>query len=96
MTGWTPDLALSQKVDDLYGTPGRPKGSYDGRAVSFVIRDVLEGSGSLDEGLEIVNNATRTWGVWIGLGGAHAQRFRAINYTQAASPSYDSRSAGTW
>ena len=28
VTGWTPDLSLSQKVDDLYGHPGRPAGAY--------------------------------------------------------------------
>ena len=89
VTGWTPDLSLSQKVDDLYGHPGRPAGAYAGRAVSFVIRDVLEGSASLEDAEKIINDATRTWGVWLGLGAADSQRFRAVNYTRASAPSFD-------
>ena len=89
VTGWTPDLSLSQKVDDLYGHPGRPAGAYAGRAVSFVIRDVLEGSSSLEDAEKIINDATRTWGVWLGLGAADSQRFRAVNYTRASAPSFD-------
>ena len=82
VTGWTPDLSLSQKVDDLYGHPGRPAGAYAGRAVSFVIRDVLEGSSSLEDAETIINDATRTWGVWLGLGAAGTRSASAPSITR--------------
>ena len=54
-----------------------------------MIRDVPEGSASLEDAEKIINDATRTWGVWLGLGAADSQRFRAVNYTRASAPSFD-------
>lgn len=41
ITGLSPSLAISEKVNDLHGG-GTPPGSYEGQSVAYVMRDMLQ------------------------------------------------------
>ena len=89
VTGFSPSVALSEKVNDVAdGTPA-PKGSYEGRSTSFVIRDMVERAPTKEAAHAIALNATRTWTVWLGVGDAASQRMLVIRYTRADAPAYN-------
>ena len=87
VTGFSRSVALSEKVNDIHGG-GTPPGSYKGQATSFVIRDMLDAA-SKEEAHAIAEKATRTWGVWLGVGDARSSSFLAIEYTRASANAYD-------
>ena len=82
VTGFSSKLAQSEKVDDVSGNGGRPKGSYDGQAVAMVIRDMVQLSSTKEEAIAIATQAQRTWSVWLGFGDDVSQKFVAMLYDQ--------------
>ena len=82
VTGFSENIGLCEKVDDVTKPTPVPKGSYDGQADSFVIRDVIEFAKTKEDGINILKNAHRTWPIWIGLGDYTSQEFNAMEYTQ--------------
>lgn len=88
ITGFSPAVALSEKVNDVAGGP-KPVGSYEGRSTSFVIRDMVELSATKEAAHAIALSASRTWGVWLGVGDFASQRMLVIEYSQAAAPATD-------
>ena len=60
-------------MDDVTGGK-RPKGTYQGQAVSMVIRDILQFSTTKEEAVAIAQKAKRTWSVWLGIGDYKSQQ----------------------
>jgi hypothetical protein len=89
VTGFSPTVSLSEKVNDLDGG-GTPPGSYDGQATAYVIRDILQFSTTKEDAHAIASKAARTWGVWLGVGDVSSQNFLAIEYMRASAKAYNS------
>lgn len=87
ITGFSSRVGISEKVDDISGG-SNPPGSFNGRAVSFVIADMLRAADENDAH-RIALAAQRTWGVWLGVGGQTSQRFLVIDYQQASAKAYN-------
>jgi hypothetical protein len=92
VTGFSENIGLCEKVDDVTKPKPVPKGSYNGQADSFVIRDVIEFAKTKEDGISILKNAHRTWPIWIGLGDYASQEFNAMEYTQEVVNVYDDQS----
>ena len=88
VTGVTPHLSISEKVNDIHGG-GSPKGSYAGQSTSFVIRDMLELAASGQEAVALAQAATRTWGIWLGVGDGATNEFVALEYMRASAIAYN-------
>jgi len=94
VTGFTPSIAISEKVNDIHGG-GTPAGSYDGQTTVSVIRDMLELSDTRVGAHATAQRATRTWGVWLGVGEAADSSFGAIEYMRASADMYDATTLPT-
>jgi len=82
VTGFSEKIGQCEKVDDVTGGK-RPRGTYDGQAVSMVIRDMLQLASSKEDAIAIAERAKRTWSVWLGIGDQSSQAFNAILYDKA-------------
>jgi len=79
ITGFSPHLAVSEKVDDLNGG-GIPSGGFDGVTTPFVIRGMLELCTTSKCAIELAQAVPRTCGIWLGVGDVQAAReAREIN-----------------
>jgi hypothetical protein len=94
VTGFSPSVALSEKVNDIHGG-GTPPGSYDGKSTAFVIREMVEWGTSKEAATAIAAEASRTWGVWLGVGDAVSQSFVALEYMRASTLPYNSTTLPT-
>jgi len=94
VTGFSPSVALSEKVNDVTGGP-KPPGSYFGRGTSYVIRDMVETATTKEEAHRLALDATRTWGVWLGVGDAASQSMIVMEYTRASVPAYNDSTVPT-
>jgi len=81
-------VGISEKVWMTYDTPSLQPGSYDGEADVFVLRDILQYSTSRAAAEEYIQNAKRTWGMWVGIGDYETQTFDLVGYTQADATVY--------
>ena len=79
VTGFSKYVGQCEKVDDVTGKR-RPRGTYDGQAVSMVIRDMLQFSMNKEDAIDLAKKAKRTWSVWLGVGDTTSQKFDAILY----------------
>lgn len=69
VTGVAQDgIGISEKVWMTYDKYSLKPGSYDGEPDVFVLRDILENSKTRVEAEAYVQAASRTWGIFIGLG----------------------------
>jgi hypothetical protein len=95
VTGFSEHIGLCEKVDDI--TPPKPKikGSYNGQADSFVIRDIIEFAQTKEHAISIAQNAHRTWPIWLGIGDYASQEFNAMEYTQEVVNVYDDKNLPT-
>ena len=64
------------------------RGSYDGIADVFVLRDILQHSKTRQDAEAYINAAKRTWGIWIGVGDYASQQLDLIGYRQNSSIAY--------
>lgn len=64
---------------DIYGCV---PGSYNGEAVPFVIRRIVETAPTKAAAEELIRNAKRTWHVYLGLGDSATQDFDVVGYAQ--------------
>ena len=64
-------------MNDLAGG-GKPPGSYEGQSTAYVIRDMVQFATAKEEAATIAANATRTWGVWLGVGDRASQQLEVI------------------
>ena len=71
-----------------YDTPDLQPGSYDGEPDVFVMRDVLEHSKTRVEAEEYMQSASRTWGIWLGIGDFDTQVMDIVGYKQDSSIPY--------
>lgn len=94
VTGFSEKIGQSEKVDDVTGG-ARPKGSYKGQAVAFVIRDMLQFAETKEEAVAIAQGAHRTWSVWLGVGDYASQAFDAILYDKASVTAFSDTSLPT-
>lgn len=63
-------------------------GSYDGEPDVFVLRDILEHSKTRVEAEAYLQSASRTWGIFIGLGDFDTQVMDIVGYQQASAVPY--------
>lgn len=91
MTG----IGISEKVWMTYDTPDLLPGSYNGQSDIFVLRDILQNSGSKKEAEEFVRNVNRTWAIWIGIGDHVTQEFDLVGYQQSSVEVYTDVTAPT-
>jgi hypothetical protein len=90
VTGFSETIAQSEKVDDVTGA-SRPAGTYKGEAVAMVIRDIVQFAQTKEQAVEIAQNASRTWSVWLGVGDYASQSFVAMNYQMKSAKPYDDK-----
>ena len=90
VTGLSPRIAQSEKVNDLHGG-GTPPGTYHGQNTAYVIRDIVQFAASKEEAHAMAVAANRTWGVWLGFGDAASQEMLVVEYMQASAEAYDDR-----
>ena len=76
-------VALGQ-VNDIHGG-GIPPGSYSGMSTPFVMREMMEMASTKEQAHAIARRATRTWGVWLGVGDGISSSFFAIEYMRASA-----------
>ena len=88
VTGLSPSIALSEKVNDLTNG-GTPPGSYHGQNTAFVLRDMLQFGTGKASAVSIAQKAERTWGIWLGVGDATEGRLEVIRYDKAAADTFD-------
>jgi len=81
-------VGISEKVWMTYDKPSLQPGSYDGEADVFVLRDILEYSVNRAAAEAYIQNAKRTWGMWVGIGDYETQVFDLVGYTQASATVY--------
>lgn len=90
VTGFSQKIGQSEKVDDVSGA-SRPRGTYKGEAVAMVIRDIVQFAQTKEQAVEIAQNASRTWSVWLGVGDYASQSFIAMNYQMDSARPYDDK-----
>lgn len=89
VTGVAQDgIGLSEKVWMTYDKRSLQPGSYDGEPDVFVMRDVLEHSKTRAEAEAYMEAASRTWGIWLGIGDFETQVMDIVGYQQASSIPY--------
>ncbi len=74
-------IGISEKVWYNSGADD-PAGSYDGEADVFVLRDILQFSSTKEEAVATLQNAKRTWGIWVGVGDFASQQMNIVGYQQ--------------
>lgn len=88
ITGVAEDgIGVSEKVWYNAGAED-PPGSYDGEPDVFVLRDILQLSGNKEEAVDIMQNANRTWGIWVGAGDFASQQMNIVAYQQESAIAY--------
>eukprot|EP00605_Chrysophyceae_sp_TOSAG23-4_P002433 GSChrysophyteH1.ASY1.ANO1.2692.1 assembled CDS len=67
------------------------KGHYDGIPDTFTLRHTLEFSKTKEEAIEFMQNAKRTWGMWVGVGDYSSQEFNLVGYREEDCNAYDDK-----
>jgi hypothetical protein len=80
-------IGISEKVWMITGQDN-PPGSYDGIADVFVLRDILEKSPNRAAAETYIQNAKRTWGMWVGIGDYETQMLDLVAYSQTNATVY--------
>ena len=89
VTGVSQDgIGISEKVWMTYDKYSLKPGSYDGEPDVFVLRDILEHSKNRAEAEAYVQSATRTWGIFIGIGDFETQVMDIVAYQQSSADVY--------
>lgn len=89
VTGVSQDgIGLSEKVWMDYDKYALQPGSYEGEPDVFVMRDILEHSKTRVEAEAYMQSASRTWGIWLGIGDFETQVMDIVGYQQASSIPY--------
>jgi hypothetical protein len=84
-------IGVSEKVWMTYDTPNMQKGSYDGEADVLVLRDILELSATKEDAEQYMQDAKRTWGIWVGTGDHKSGEFALTAYRQEDAVVYDDK-----
>lgn len=82
-------IGVSEKVWMTYNKYSLLPGSYDGEADVLVLRDILEQSKTKEEAEKYLENASRTWAIWIGIGDYASNTFDLVGYQQNSSVVYN-------
>jgi len=89
ITGVAQDgIGISEKVWMTYDTPSLQPGSYDGEPDVFVLRDILQQSKTRLEAETYMQNAKRTWAIWVGVGDFTTQVMDLVGYKQDSALVY--------
>ena len=89
VTGIAQDgIGVSEKVWMTYDKPSLKPGSYDGNPDIFVLRDILQNSKNRVEAEAYLQQVTRTWGMFVGVGDFETQTFDLVGYQQASAVVY--------
>ncbi len=68
VTGIGEYVGLSEKVHETYDGTGMQPGTYKGRAVATVMRELLQFTNSTQQAVDYARHANRTWSVFLGTG----------------------------
>jgi hypothetical protein len=68
VTGIGEYVGLSEKVHETYNGTGMQPGTYKGRAVATVMRELMQFTNSTAQALDYARHANRTWSVFLGTG----------------------------
>lgn len=86
-------IGVSEKVWMVSGKQkNMQKGSYDGEADVFVLRDILELAATKEDAEQYMQNAKRTWGIFVGTGDYKSGKFDLTGYRQKDAVVYDDKS----
>jgi hypothetical protein len=88
-------IGVSEKVWMTYDDPDLLPGSYQGEADVFVLRDILQQSKNRQDAEAYLQQANRTWGIWIGIGDHESQVLDLVGYQQASVEVYTDVTAPT-
>jgi hypothetical protein len=88
-------VGISEKVWMTYSTPDLQPGTFQGEADVFVLRDLLNFAKSRADGERMVQQAKRTWAIWIGLGDFATKTFDLIGYKESSAIVYTDETIGT-
>ena len=80
---------MSEKVHEVYDNKtGLQPGTYKGRAVSVVMREMIQFANSTQEAIDIAQNADRTWSVFLGMGDT-GNNFDVLQYHEKSVEVFD-------
>lgn len=82
-------IGISEKVWMTYDKRSLQKGSYNGEADIFVLRDILELSKNKVEAELYLTQMPRTWGMWVGIGDYETQTFDLVGYKEKSAIVYN-------
>lgn len=86
-------IGISEKV---WMTSGTKKdllpGNYQGEPDTFVLRNILEFSKTKEEATQYMQNAKRTWAMWVGVGDYASQELNLVGYKEASAIAYNDTS----
>eukprot|EP00911_Craspedida_sp_UC1_P002795 UC1_evm1s2046 len=91
VTGFSPHIALSEKVWETYRKESVQPGTYKGSPVVLIIREMLQFGTSRTAAIDIARRADRTWSVFLGVGGAADGTFSALGYRSTELRVFDPR-----
>eukprot|EP01038_Epipyxis_sp_PR26KG_P006963 gene6963-9518_t len=81
-------IGISEKVWMTYDKRELQPGSYNGESDVFILRDILELTSTKAEAEVYLQNAKRTWGIWIGIGDYTTNTFDLVGYKQDSVVAY--------
>jgi hypothetical protein len=81
-------IGVSEKVWMTYNRYGLLPGSYDGEADVFVLRDILQQSKNRQDAEAYLQQANRTWAIFVGIGDYETNVFDLVGYQQASAVVY--------
>lgn len=81
-------IGISEKVWMTYDTPDLQPGTYDGEADVMVLRDILQLTSSREEAEAYLQQARRTWAIWVGIGDFKTNVFDLVGYTEESALVY--------
>jgi hypothetical protein len=81
-------IGVSEKVWMTYDDPDLLPGSYQGEADVFVLRDILQQSKNRQDAEAYLQQANRTWAIFVGIGDYETNVLDLVGYQQASAVVY--------
>lgn len=88
-------IGVSEKVWMTYDKRSLQPGTYDGEADVFILRDILQNTRSRAEAEAYLEQAHRTWAIWIGIGDFETKVLDLVGYEENSVEVYTDVTAPT-
>ena len=88
-------IGISEKVWMTYDKSSLQPGNYKGEPDTFVLRNTLEYSKTKEEAVAYMQEAKRTWAMWIGVGDYNSQQLDLVGYKEDSAIAYNDKTMPT-